>query len=76
MLHPCGTSMTMIVKSYILLGTLQYADYMICLGEPIQIIGGVPHVNFNLKCRFANFLYKAINSHYERIAFLGQIVHV
>ncbi len=35
MVHPCGTSMTMIVKSYILLGKLQYADYMICLGQPI-----------------------------------------
>ncbi len=33
--HPCGTSMTMIVKCYILLGTLQYTDYMICLGQPI-----------------------------------------
>ncbi len=32
MVHPCGTIM---VKSYILLGTLQYADYMICLGQPI-----------------------------------------
>ncbi len=31
MVHPCGTSMTRIVKSDILLGTLQYADYMICL---------------------------------------------
>ncbi len=35
MVHPYGTSMTMIVKSYILLGTLQYADYMICLGQTI-----------------------------------------
>ncbi len=35
MVHPCGTSVTMIVKSYILLGTLQYADYMICLGQLI-----------------------------------------
>ncbi len=35
MVHSCGTSMTMIVKNYILLGTLQYPDYMICLGQPI-----------------------------------------
>ncbi len=54
MIDPCETSMTMIVKSYILLGTLQYADYMICLGQPIPWYltynSGVPHVNLNLKC--------------------------
>ncbi len=33
MAHRCGTSMTMIVKSYKLLGTLLYADYMIYLGQ-------------------------------------------
>ncbi len=27
--------MTMTIKSYILLGTLQYVDYMIYLGQPI-----------------------------------------
>ncbi len=30
-------SMIMILKRYILLGTLQYADYMICLGSPYQV---------------------------------------
>ncbi len=33
--HPCMTSMTTIVKCYILLETLQYTKYMICLGQPI-----------------------------------------
>ncbi len=32
-------------------------------------IAYVPHVNLNLKCRFAKFLYKAINFQNERIAF-------
>ncbi len=36
-------------------------------------IAGVPHVNLNLKCRFAKFLYKAINSQYERITFLAKL---
>ncbi len=36
-------------------------------------IAGVPHVNLNLKCRFAKFLYKAINSQIERIAFLAKL---
>ncbi len=56
MVHPCGTSMTIIVTSYILLGTLGYA-----------------HLNLNLKCRFAKYLYKAINSQNERIAFLAEL---
>ncbi len=55
--------MTMIVKSYILLGTLQFLNH----------IAGVSHVNLNLKCRFANFLYKAINSQNEIIAFLAKL---
>ncbi len=33
-------------------------------------IAGVPHVNLDLKCTFAKFLYKAINSQNERISFL------
>ncbi len=36
-------------------------------------IAGVPHVNLNLKCRLAQFLYKAINSQNERIAFLAKL---
>ncbi len=36
-------------------------------------IAGVPHVNLNLKCRFAKFVYKAINSQNERIAFLAKL---
>ncbi len=36
-------------------------------------IAGVPHVNLNLKCRFAKYLYKAINSQNERIAFLAKL---
>ncbi len=55
--------MTMILKSYILLGTLQYTDYNL-LGTAhtrfLTHIAGVPHVNLNLKCRFAKFVYKAI----------------
>ncbi len=34
-------------------------------------IAGVSHVSLNLKCRFAKYLYKAINSQNERIAFLA-----
>ncbi len=34
-------------------------------------IAGVPHVNLNLKCRFVKFLYNAINSQNDRIAFLA-----
>ncbi len=34
-------------------------------------IAGVPHVNLNLKCRFAKILYKAINSQIEIITFLA-----
>ncbi len=36
-------------------------------------IAGVPHVNLNLKCRFAKFLYKAINSQNEIITFLAKL---
>ncbi len=36
-------------------------------------IAGVPHENLNLKCRFAKFLYKAINSQNARIAFLAKL---
>ncbi len=36
-------------------------------------IVGVTHINLNLKCRFAKFLYKAINSHNERITFLAKL---
>ncbi len=36
-------------------------------------IAGVPHINLNLKCRFPNFLYKAINSQNEIIAFLAKL---
>ncbi len=36
-------------------------------------IPGVPHVNLNLKYRFAKFLYKAINSQNGRIAFLAKL---
>ncbi len=36
-------------------------------------IAGVPHVNLNLKCRFVKFLYKAINSQNEIIAFLAKL---
>ncbi len=36
-------------------------------------IAGVPHVNLNLKCRFAKFVYKAINSQNERITFLAKL---
>ncbi len=36
-------------------------------------IAGVPHVNLNLKCRFATPLYKAVNSQNERIAFLTKL---
>ncbi len=31
------------------------------------------YVNLNIKCRFAKFLYKAINSQNERIAFLAKL---
>ncbi len=33
-----------------------------CDAYIIADIWGLPHVNLNLKCRFANFLYKALNS--------------
>ncbi len=36
-------------------------------------IAGVPHVNHDLKYRFAKFLYKAINSQNERITFLAKL---
>ncbi len=36
-------------------------------------IADVPHVNLNLKCRFAKFLYKAINSQNEIITFLAKL---
>ncbi len=36
-------------------------------------ISSVPHLNLNLKCRFAKLLYKAINSQNERIAFLTKL---
>ncbi len=36
-------------------------------------IAGVPHVNLNLKCRFAKLFCKAINSQNERIAFLAKL---
>ncbi len=36
-------------------------------------IAGVPHVNLNLKCRFVKFVYKAINSQNEKIAFLAKL---
>jgi hypothetical protein len=36
-------------------------------------IGGIPHINLDLKCRFAKFLYKAINSHNERVSFLAKL---
>ncbi len=36
-------------------------------------IAGVLHVNLNLKCRFAKFVYKAINSQNEKIAFLAKL---
>ncbi len=36
-------------------------------------IAGVPHVNLNLKCGFAKYLYKAINSQNERITFLAKL---
>ncbi len=36
-------------------------------------IAGVPHVNLNLKCRFAKFLYKAINSQNERITSIAKL---
>ncbi len=37
-------------------------------------IAGVPHVkNLNLKCRFAKFVYKAINSQNEKIACLAEL---
>ncbi len=52
--HHCWTPMTMIVKGYILFGTLQYTDYMICLGQPIPgfltHIASASHVNLNLQC--------------------------
>ncbi len=35
-------------------------------------IVGLPHVNLNLKYRFAKFLYKAINCQNERITFLAK----
>ncbi len=37
-------------------------------------IAGVPHVNLNLKCRFAKFSYKAINSQNEKIPSQGMHV--
>ncbi len=36
-------------------------------------IVGVPHVNLNVKCRFAKFVYKVINSQNEKIAFLAKL---
>ncbi len=36
-------------------------------------IAGVPHVNLNLKCRFAKYLYKGTHSQNERIAFLAKL---
>ncbi len=52
MVHPCGTSMTMTVTSYIILGTLQYTDHMIFLGQPtpafLTHISGVPTVTSSM----------------------------
>ncbi len=36
-------------------------------------MAGVPHLNLNLKCRFAKFVYKAINSQNEKITFLAKL---
>ncbi len=36
-------------------------------------LADVLHVNLNLKCRFDNFLYKAINSQNEIINFLAKL---
>ncbi len=36
-------------------------------------IAGIPHLNLNLKCRFAIFLFKAINSQNKRITFLTKL---
>ncbi len=36
-------------------------------------IASVHHVNLNLKCRFAKFVYKAINSQNEKFAFLAKL---
>ncbi len=36
-------------------------------------IAGVLHVNLNLKCRFAKYVYKPINSQIERITFLAKL---
>ncbi len=36
-------------------------------------IAGLPNVNLNFKCRFSKFLYKAINSPNESIAFLATL---
>ncbi len=36
-------------------------------------IVGVPHVDLNLKCKFAKFLYKAISSQNERITLLAKL---
>ncbi len=36
-------------------------------------ITDVPYVNLNLKCRFAKFVYKAINSRNERITFRAKL---
>ncbi len=74
MVHPCGTFMTMLVNSYVLFGILQNSDYMILPRSAHTMhIASVPHVNRNLKCRLAHFIYKAMNFQNERIAFLAKL---
>ncbi len=65
MVHPCGTSMTMILKSYITWNIAVRILYDLPRTAHTRFlthIAGVPHVNLNIKCRFAKFVYKAINS--------------
>ncbi len=76
MVHPFGTSMTMIVTSYITWDIAVRRLYDLPRTAHTSFlthIAGVPHVNLNLKCRLAKFVYKAINSQNERITFLAKL---
>ncbi len=68
--------MTMIVKCYITWNIAVCRLYDLprtVHTRYLTYIDGVCHVNRNLICRFAQFLYKAINSQNERIAFLAKV---
>ncbi len=63
MVHPCGTSMSMIVKLYINWNIAVCRLYDLPRTAHTRFlthIASVPHANLNLKCRFAKFVYKFI----------------